>query len=95
MSPNPVPLRDDRLDMLVEGDDFGVDADFFDELPGQRGGHRLADFDAAARQAEMAEQRRPRPAHDEDTAVSKDRRRNREDRAGRNNRSFIDRPPRA
>ena len=83
MSQNPVPLRDDRLDMPVEGDDFGLDADFFHEFPGERGGHRLADFDAAARQAEMAEQRRPRPAHDEHPAVSKHRRRNREDRAGR------------
>jgi hypothetical protein len=66
--------------MPVEGDDLGLDANFFHEFPGERG-HCLADFDAPAGQAEMAEQRRPRPAHDEDPRLSKHRRRNREDRA--------------
>jgi hypothetical protein len=66
--------------MPVEGDDLGLDANLFHEFPGERG-HCLADFDAPAGQAEMAEQRRPRPAHDEDPRLSKHRRRNREDRA--------------
>jgi hypothetical protein len=66
--------------MPVEGDDLGLDANLFHEFPGERG-HCLADFDAPAGQAEMAEQRRPRPAHDEDPRLSKHRRRNRDDRA--------------
>ena len=66
--------------MPVEGDDLGLDANFFHEFPGERG-HCLADFDAPAGQAEMAEQRRPRSAHEEHPALSKHRRRNREDRA--------------
>ena len=45
-------------------------------FPRDRGGERLADLDDAAGQAEMAKQRRSRPA-----AVSKHRRRDREDRA--------------
>jgi hypothetical protein len=65
MGTHSVPLGDDRLDMTIEGDDFGLDANFFDEFPSERGGHCLADFDAPAGQAEMAEQWRPRPADDE------------------------------
>ena len=66
--------------MPVEGDDLGLDANFFHEFPGERG-HCLADFDAPAGQAEMAEQRRPRSAHEEHPALSKHRSRNREDGA--------------
>jgi hypothetical protein len=77
MGANPVPLWDDRLDMPVEGDDLGLDSDLFHELPGKRGGHRLADFDAAAGKAEIAKQRRPRPAYNEDPPLSKHRRRHR------------------
>jgi hypothetical protein len=53
------PFTDNRLHMPVEGDDFGFDANFFHEFPGERGGERLADLDDATRQAEMAEERRP------------------------------------
>ena len=82
MGADSVPLVENRLDMPVKGDDFGLDSDLFHEFPGERRGHRLADFDAAAGQAEMADQRRPRPADDERPAASKHRRRDREDGAG-------------
>ena len=75
------PFVDNRLHMAVKGDDFGFDSDFFHELSGERGGGRLADLDPAAGQAEMAEQRRPRPADDERPRLPKHRRRHREDRA--------------
>jgi hypothetical protein len=50
----------------LKGDDLRLDANLFHKLAGERGGERFADFDDAAGQAEMAEQGRPRPAHDED-----------------------------
>ena len=77
-----LPFVENRLHMPVKGDDFGFDSDLFHEFPGERGGERLPDLDPAARQAEMAKQRRARPADDERPAVSKHRRRHREDRAG-------------
>ena len=46
------------LHMPVEGEDFGFNSDLFHELPGERGGERLADFDGPAGKAEMANQRR-------------------------------------
>ena len=76
-----IPLMRDRFDMPVEGDDLGLNPDLFHKLPGDRGGERLADLDPAAGEAEMADQRRARPAHDEDPALPKHRRRDREDRA--------------
>ena len=76
------PFVENRLHMPVKGDDFGLDSDLFHEFPGERGGERLADLDPAARQAEMAKQRRSRPADDERPAVPKHRRRDREDWAG-------------
>ena len=48
---NPLPLRDDRLDMPVEGDDLGLDPDLFLKLPRESLGERLADLDPAARQS--------------------------------------------
>jgi hypothetical protein len=77
-----VPFVENRLDMPVEGEDFGFDSDFFHELTGERGGERLADLDPAARQAEMAKQGRARPADDERPALSKHGSRHRKDRAG-------------
>ena len=77
-----VPFVENRLHMAVKGDDFGLDSDLFHEFAGERGGERLPDLDPAAGQAEMAKQRRSRPADDERAAVSKHRRRNGEDRAG-------------
>ena len=61
MRPYSASFVDNRLDMPVEGDDFGLDSDLFHELSGERGGQRLADFDAPAGQAEMADQRRRAP----------------------------------
>src|SRR6202042_2407326 len=81
MGAYPVPLGDDRLDVPVEGYDLRLDADLFLEFPGERDGHRLADLDDAAGQAEMAEQRGSRPAHDQHPALSEHRRGDREDRA--------------
>jgi hypothetical protein len=75
---NSAPLGEIASTCPVKGDDFGLDANFFHELPAERG-HCLADFDAPAGRAEMAEQRRPRSAHDEHPALSKHRSRNRED----------------
>ena len=80
MRPNPYPLMGDRLDVAVEGDDLGLNPDLLHKLPGERLGERLADLDPAAGQTEMADQRRSRPAHDENPALSKHRRRDREDR---------------
>ena len=77
MRANPIPLMRDRLDMPVEGDDFGLDADLFHEFPGERGGESLAHLDPAAGQAEMADERRARPAYYEDPRISKHRRRDR------------------
>src|ERR1700683_4326233 len=77
-----VPFVENRLHMPVKGDDFGFDSDLFHQLPGKRGGERLPDLDPAARQTEMAQQRRARPADDQRPAFPKHRRRNREDRAG-------------
>src|ERR1700689_3310754 len=77
-----VPFVENRLHMPVKGDDFGFDSDLFHQLPGKRGGERLPDLDPAARQTEMALQRRARPADDQRPAFPKHRRRNREDRAG-------------
>ena len=76
------PFGENRLHMPVKGEDFGFDSDLFHEFPGECGGERLAHFDPAARQTEMAQQRRSRATDDERPAVSKHRRRNREDGAG-------------
>ena len=43
------PFVDNRLHMPVKGEDFGLDSDLFREFPGERGGERLADFDAPRR----------------------------------------------
>ena len=82
MHPYSVPFVVNRLHMAVKGDDFGLDSDLFHEFPGECGGERLPDFDPAAGQAEMAKQRRLRPADDERPAFPKHRRRDCEDRAG-------------
>src|SRR4029077_17031515 len=82
MRPYSAPFVENRLHMPVEGDDFGLDSDLFHEFASERDRERLAHFDPTARQAEMTEQRRSRPADDERAAVSKDRRRDREDWAG-------------
>jgi hypothetical protein len=79
MRPYSVPLVDNRLHMPVKGYDFGLDANLFHEFPRDRGRHRLSDFDDAAGQAEMAEQRRSRPPDDERPALPKRRRRDRKD----------------
>jgi hypothetical protein len=66
-----VPFVENRLHMAVEGEDFGLNSDLFHKLPSERVGERLANLDRAARQAEMAKQRRARPADDERPAVPK------------------------
>ena len=40
---------ENRFHMPVKGDDLRLDADLFHELPGERGGHCLADLDARRR----------------------------------------------
>ena len=77
-----VPFTVNRLDMAVKADDFGFDSDFFHEFPGESGGERLANLDPAARQTEMADQRRLRPAYDEHPALPEHRRRHGENRTG-------------
>ena len=64
MHPNPITLMSDRLDVPVEGDDLGLDADLFHKFAGDRGGERLAQFDHATGKAEMANQRRAGAADD-------------------------------
>ena len=93
MRPYSAPFGDDRLHMPVEGDDFRLDSDLFHEFARERGGQRLADFDAAAGQAEMADERRPRPADDERPACRNTAAETaRIGRAG-NRRSFMGSPP--
>jgi hypothetical protein len=62
MRPYSAPFVANRLHMPVKDEDFGFDSNLFHEFPDERGGERLADFDAPARQVEMAKQRRSRPA---------------------------------
>jgi hypothetical protein len=72
----------DRVKMAVEADDFGADADLLHKLASDRFSEGLADFDHAAGQAEMADERRSRPPNDQNPAVSEYRCRYGEDRAG-------------
>ncbi len=81
MHPNPITLMSDRLDVPVEGDDLGLDADLFHKFAGDRDSERLAQFDHATGKAEMANQGRASAADDQDPLSSKHRRRHREDRA--------------
>jgi hypothetical protein len=73
-------LAVDGLNVPVEGDDLSLDADLFPELAFPGGDERLPKFDDAPRQTEMADQRRPGTADEEDSAVSEDSDRNGEDR---------------
>src|ERR1700722_20583907 len=57
MHPNPISLMSDRLDVPVESDDLGLDADLFHKFAGDRGGERLCHFDDATGEAVMAKQR--------------------------------------
>ena len=76
-------VADDRFDMVVEGDDFRLDADFLVKLAQRRLAQRLADFDDAAGQRIEAAQRRPRTPRDERAPLAKDGQRHRKDRTRR------------
>lgn len=82
MGADAAALMGDRLQVAVEADDFGIDADLLHKLAGDSLSERLADFDHAARKTEMPDQRRPRPPDDQDPPVPEHRRRYGEDRAG-------------
>jgi hypothetical protein len=74
MRPDPVALASDRIHVTIEPDDPGADAGLLRKLARDRGGERLADFDHAAGQAEMAEKWRPRAPYDENPAAPEHRR---------------------
>jgi hypothetical protein len=76
-------IPDDRLDMIVEGQNLGLEADFLAEFSQRRLMQGLADFDDAARQRIEPEQWRTRPARDQHAVRAKDRRRDGKDRARR------------
>ncbi len=81
MRPYSVAFVENRLHMPVKGEDFGFDSDLFHEFASKRDGKRLPHLDPPAGEREMADERRSRPADDENPAVSKHRRRDRENRA--------------
>jgi hypothetical protein len=76
-------VADDRFDMVVEGDDFGLDADLLVKLPQCGFAQGLADFHDPAGQGIEAEQRRPRAPRDERAPLTKYSQRHRKDRTRR------------
>ncbi len=83
MRPDALLIALDLLDMIVEGDDLGAQADFFVKLAKGGLAQGLADLDAAARQRVEALQRRPRAPRDQRPALLEHGQRHGEDRPRR------------
>jgi hypothetical protein len=82
MRAHAVAFAHDRLDVVDEGENVGLDADLFGELARRRLAQRLADFHHAAGQRIDSRHRRARPPCDQHQAVTEHRGRGGQDRPG-------------